>query len=135
MMIQTRWSRLCRLLLIASLAFTVTVAVREAAWGQTGDRLFTARRDSNLWNFMYTPPALADMNEDGVLDVIANSVGASNHAIGIYIGNGEGAFEKWTETITGILPFAITTGDFNEDGHRDVAALSCSKDHPLWMRA
>jgi hypothetical protein len=67
--------------------------------------------------------ALADINGDGRLDLVAVHRGSAT----VMLGNGDGTFGPAIQTalITGIDRFLgvqeVVTGDFNNDGHLDVA--------------
>jgi len=66
-------------------------------------------------------PITADVNGDGILDVLegANSLGG----VGVFLGNGDGTFSQ-----VSVIPFSPPTdmvvGDFNHDGKLDVATSS-----------
>ena len=63
-------------------------------------------------------PHLADVNGDGVPDIIA---GGSTGAL-VYIGNGDGTFKNYQEpTIGGFaLTYAVNAGDYNNKGNADL---------------
>jgi len=65
----------------------------------------------------------ADLNGDGILDFAVTNLNA--RTVSILLGNGDGTFQSKVDyTTTGgpqIGPAAITTGDFNDDGVRDLA--------------
>jgi len=48
----------------------------------------------------------------------------TSNTISIFPGNGDGTFGTPTTLITGTGPSAITTGDFNGDGHQDIAVTN-----------
>ena len=91
--------------------------VRWSSLGK-GDGTFTARRPCRLW-------AHALIDHGGRLQWRRDlGLGGANNGrySGNSLGNGDGTFTPSASLVvnTGI-PFAITTGDFNGDGHLDLA--------------
>ena len=68
----------------------------------------------------------ADLNHDGILDLAA----ISNDTISILTGNGDGTFKPPVSYTAGQYLVSIVTGDFNGDGHIDLAVLSCKEGPP-----
>jgi hypothetical protein len=65
-------------------------------------------------------PALADLNGDGVLDmVVAN--GGLNGNLSVLIGNGDGTFQPAANYPTALGARSVVVGDFNGDGKPDIA--------------
>ncbi|HLZ07562.1 MAG TPA: VCBS repeat-containing protein, partial [Chloroflexota bacterium] len=66
--------------------------------------------------------AVADFNNDGILDLAIMSQGGDSGSAGdvkLYLGNGDGTFQKALVDVVGGLPVAIALGDFNRDGILD----------------
>jgi polyvinyl alcohol dehydrogenase (cytochrome) len=62
--------------------------------------------------------AVGDFNGDGNADfVVANS------GVSVWLGNGNGTFRAPVSSASGVSPVALATGDFNDDGLLDVAAV------------
>jgi hypothetical protein len=63
-------------------------------------------------------PHLADVNGDGIPDIIA---GGSTGAL-VYQGNGDGTFQPYQEPSIGgfALTYAVNAGDYNNDGNADL---------------
>jgi hypothetical protein len=63
-------------------------------------------------------PHLADVNGDGVPDIIA---GGSYGAL-VYQGNGDGTFQNYLEPVIGgfALTYAVNAGDYNNDGNANL---------------
>ena len=91
----------------------------------------------------YGPVSLAagDFNGDGHLDLIVSSIGVESTLAGeVYpdavlipggvaelLGNGDGSFRDGTPISTGGNPEALAVGDFNGDGHLDLAIVGDDK--------
>jgi len=71
--------------------------------------------------------AVGDFNEDGKLDLaVANSNLLSQHSssLGVFLGNGDGTLQPMAGYQVGRTPRAVVTGDFNGDGHLDLAVVN-----------
>jgi len=92
-----------------------------------GDGTFGAPVVSNVGILGYwygaASIALADLNHDGSLDVVAGLLGLNS--VGVKFGNGDGTFgDLWLTPVANKGPTAIALADFNNDGRVDVAALA-----------
>ncbi|HEY0556836.1 MAG TPA: VCBS repeat-containing protein [Thermoanaerobaculia bacterium] len=67
---------------------------------------------------------LADMNEDGHLDIVHSPARKTAGPPVIFLGDGKGNWRRWTEAKFPPLPYDYgdaAVGDFNGDGHMDIA--------------
>ncbi len=71
---------------------------------------------------------VGDFNGDGIPDLaiadsyLLGSFGAGS--VSVLLGNGDGTFSPPTDYFTGGTPFSLVVGDFNGDGHQDIAVSS-----------
>ncbi|MCC6363758.1 MAG: VCBS repeat-containing protein [Bryobacterales bacterium] len=75
--------------------------------------------------------ALADLNGDGKLDLVAVNNGsfgtpANNGGVAVLLGNGNGTFQTAVSYAVGVNPAAITIGDLNGDGKPDLVVATSS---------
>lgn len=70
--------------------------------------------------------AAADMNDDGKLDVIVSTVSEGSRELRVLLGDGTGTFNSDDSRIVPLefQTYGVASGDFNEDGEADVAAVS-----------
>jgi len=70
-----------------------------------------------------TMAALADVNGDGILDIVtANGLSPTGDGgVSILLGNGDGTFKPAMKVASGGSPTWVVVGDFNGDGKPDIA--------------
>jgi uncharacterized protein (TIGR03437 family) len=92
------------------------------AWGQ--NPLVFFRTDYEVPAAQASFVVVADFNEDGKPDLVVANLQAS--AIMILLGNGDGSFQapQYFSPSGPFGPQAMVAGDFNGDGHVDLAVLS-----------
>jgi hypothetical protein len=104
----------------------VASSITEPGGTQVGNSLFvllgkgdgTFQPAVSYLSDIPSDPHLADVNGDGIPDIIA---GGSTGAL-VYQGNGNGTFQPYQEpTIGGFtLTYAVNAGDYNNDGNADL---------------
>jgi len=71
---------------------------------------------------------VVDFNEDGILDMVVSNYGDYNAVDGnfnLFFGNGDGTFRSGGAfAIPGFSPERMVAGDFNGDGHQDLAIIT-----------
>ena len=68
----------------------------------------------------------ADVNNDGVVDLISMEIGSTVSTVQVYIGNGDGTFRAPFSVLDSSGLSDIAAGDFNQDGNLDLAILVSS---------
>jgi len=72
--------------------------------------------------------AAGDLNQDGRVDIVIGNGGVyydpQSSSISVLIGNGDGTFQAERRYKTSASPRELALGDFNEDGHVDVAVTN-----------
>lgn len=78
-------------------------------------------------NSVITGIHVADVNGDGIQDIIINGKRGTTGLVATMIGNGDGSFQAPVETdFSGAASSSVVVGDFNADGKLDVALVSGS---------
>jgi len=109
----------------------VDLVLHGESYGMTvllgnGDGTFQAFETDNLALSFYTAH-LADVNLDGVLDMVAGGFNAFDASpfLYSYTGNGDGTFEFYQDLgAPDGYPQMLTMDDYNEDGLNDLAVMS-----------
>ncbi len=69
--------------------------------------------------------AVADLNGDGNLDIVVTNSGTpGGNSISVLLGNGDGTFQAQKVYTTDTAPQGVAIGDFNGDGHPDIAVTN-----------
>ncbi len=107
-------------------ADVIAATITEPGGGLIGNSLFvllgngdgTFQSPVAYTSDIPSDPHLADVNGDGIPDIIA---GGSTGAL-VYQGNGDGTFQPYQEPGIGgfALTYAVNAGDYNNDGNADL---------------
>jgi hypothetical protein len=72
--------------------------------------------------------AIGDFRGDGHADLVTANWGVSNdlsvRTVSVLLGNGDGTFQPARDYLSGIHPISVVVGDFNHDGHEDLAVAN-----------
>jgi FG-GAP-like repeat/FG-GAP repeat len=72
--------------------------------------------------------AVADLNGDGIPDLVLVHVGTSpdysDGSVSVLLGNGDGTFQAGVDYPAGNAPISVAVGDFNGDGRLDLAVAN-----------
>ena len=92
--------------------------VGQSLWVLIGQGNGTFKTPVAYTSDIPSDPHLADVNGDGMPDIIA---GGSYGAL-VYQGNGDGTFQAYQEPVIGgfSLTYAVNAGDYNNDGNADL---------------
>jgi len=86
------------------------------------ERVFSIRRPGENRASQPRSVTLADMNQDGNLDMVVGNAGTDT--VAVLFGDGNGNFGEPEEFFVGNFPLAVHTGDLNRDGYPDVIVVN-----------
>jgi hypothetical protein len=76
--------------------------------------------------------AVGDFNGDGIPDLAVASLGddADKSTLSILLGKGDGTFQAAQNYVIGTEARSVAAGDFNRDGHLDLAVVNSGNASP-----
>jgi FG-GAP-like repeat len=76
--------------------------------------------------------ALADVNGDGILDIVSANGDSptGDGGVSVLMGNGDGTFKPPVKIAAGGSPAMVVVGDFNNDGKQDIAVSNVASVAP-----
>ena len=89
-----------------------------------------AFRPAAQYEYGDTPTSLAlqDLNNDGKPELIVTNGGPMSSAVSVWVGIGDGTFERPADYKTGKRPLGVSFGDFNNDRMLDLLVINGEKD-------
>jgi FG-GAP-like repeat len=98
----------------------------SAAFGQAGPVFTDIPHFLTPTNYSVpgaTMVALADVNGDGILDIVSANGDSptGDGGVSVLLGNGDGTFKPAVKIAAGGSPIMVVVGDFNNDGKQDIA--------------
>jgi hypothetical protein len=87
---------------------------------------FRGARQPQVTNAFGMPSqsVVADFNGDGIPDVATANASFGPSTMAVFLGKGNGTFQPPVSYPTNVFTSGIVTGDFNQDGIPDIAAMS-----------
>ncbi len=87
-------------------------------------------KKGNQYQYGDTPTSIAaiDFNRDDKLDLAVTNGGPMSSAVSIWLGKGDGTFQKPTDYRTGKRPLLVTFADFNNDNQTDLLVVNGERD-------
>ena len=105
---------------------TMTIALGDGTGNFTPGNPFPTAIPILNYSFSGIYMSVADMNNDGIPDII--TANPDTQTVTVYLGIGDGTFSSapitYTNASLAIYYFKFTTGDFNNDGNIDVALVN-----------